>query len=119
MTALVVACSASAYMTDIHLSRLKRILEKTKNGSRLVLLLVGEALTVARMLAATSQDGYLLPRRSGNPWGHYRTAWQRAVQRARLEEEFSFHSLRHTAASYMVQAGIPDRAECPLCASGN
>ena len=82
-------------------------LEKTKNGSRLVLPLVGEALTVARMLAATSQDGYLLPQRSGNPWGHYRTAWQRAVQRARLEEEFSFHSLRHTAASYMVQAGIP------------
>ena len=94
----------STQNVDVEMGILR--LEKTKNGSRLVLPLVGEALTVARTLSAASHDGYLLPRRSGNPWGHYRTAWQRAVQRARLED-FSFHSLRHTAASYMVQAGIP------------
>ena len=81
-------------------------LEKTKNGSRLALPLVGEALTVARNLWAETVSGYLFPRGRGNPWGHYRTAWELAVKRARLQD-FSFHCLRHTAASYMVQAGIP------------
>jgi len=81
-------------------------LEKTKNRSRLALPLVGEALTVTRNLCAASQDGYLFPRATGNPWCHYRTAWEHAVARAKLRD-FSFHCLRHTAASYLVQAGVP------------
>jgi integrase len=81
-------------------------LEKTKNGSRLALPLVGEALTLARNLCAETVSGYLFPRSSGNPWCHYRTAWEHAVARAKLRD-FSFHCLRHTAASYLVQAGVP------------
>jgi len=81
-------------------------LEKTKNGSRLALPLVGEALTFARNLCAETDNGYLFPRGHGNPWCHYRTAWEHAVARAKLRD-FSFHCLRHTAASYLVQAGVP------------
>jgi len=81
-------------------------LEKTKNGSRLALPLVGEALTLARNLCAETDNGYLFPRGHGNPWCHYRTAWEHAVARAKLRD-FSFHCLRHTAASYLVQAGVP------------
>jgi integrase len=49
-------------------------LDRTKNGSRLTLPLVGEALAIARELRETSTDGYLFPRSSGDPWCHYRTA---------------------------------------------
>jgi integrase len=59
-------------------------LEKTKNGSRLALPLVGEALTLARNLCAETTSGYLFPRGNGNPWCHYRTAWEHAVARAKL-----------------------------------
>jgi len=81
-------------------------LEKTKNVSRLALPLVGDALTFARLLCAETDNGYLFPRGHGNPWCHYRTAWEYAVARAKLRD-FSFHCLRHTAASYLVQAGVP------------
>jgi integrase len=81
-------------------------LDKTKNRSRLALPLVGEALTCAHHLCTTSSDGYVFPRGSGNPWCHYRTSWEHAVARAKLQD-FSFHCLRHTAASYLVQAGVP------------
>jgi len=81
-------------------------LENTKNGSRLALPLVGEALTLARNLCAETGNGYLFPRGSGDPWCHYRKAWELAVKRAHVDN-CHFHDLRHTAASYMVQAGIP------------
>ena len=82
-------------------------LERTKNGSRLALPLVGEALTIARELQQRSLDGYLFPRGSGYPWYHYRRAWENVRQRAQLAETTSFHDLRHCVGSYLVQCGIP------------
>jgi integrase len=37
-------------------------------------------------------------------WDHFRTAWDLAVQRAKLVD-FHFHDLRHTFASWAVQRG--------------
>ncbi len=71
-----------------------------------MLPLVGEALEIVRQLASRSTDGYLFPRGKGNPWGHYRAAFEHAVKRAQLAN-FSFHGLRHSAASYLVQMGVP------------
>jgi hypothetical protein len=80
-------------------------LERTKNGSRLTLPLVGEALIIARELCITSKDGYLFPRGSGAPWNHYRRAWDYAVARAHLRD-FTFYDLRHCTASYLIQSGV-------------
>jgi site-specific recombinase XerD len=80
-------------------------LARTKNGRSLTLPLVGEALTIARELVKTSKDGYLFPRGSGYPWPYYRRAWEKALQRAKLTD-CSFHTLRHSCASYLVQAGV-------------
>jgi integrase len=41
---------------------------------------------------------------SSRRWDHYRTAWDLAVGRAKLAD-FRFHDLRHTFASWAVQAG--------------
>jgi integrase len=81
-------------------------LDRTKNGSRLTLPLVGEALTVARELSETSKDRYLFPRGKGDPWHHYRRAWDYAVARAQVPD-FTFYDLRHCTASYLIQQGVP------------
>jgi integrase len=81
-------------------------LDRTKNGSRLTLPLVGEALSLARELREKSKNGYLFPRGSGNPWCHYRTAWEKALKRVKLEETLSFHDLRHCTGSYLLRIDI-------------
>jgi integrase len=81
-------------------------LEITKNGRGVVRPLVGEALEIVRRLATSSKDGYLFPRGKGDPWCHYRAAWEHAVKRANISG-FTFHCLRHTTASYLAQCGVP------------
>jgi len=39
-------------------------------------------------------------------WDSYRSAWERALRVARVED-FKFHDLRHTYASWLVQRGRP------------
>jgi integrase len=80
-------------------------LQKTKNKHPLTLPLLGEALTIARECVATSKDGYLFPRGTGYPWYYYRRAWENAVRRAKLAD-VSFHTLRHSCASYLIQCGV-------------
>jgi integrase len=46
------------------------------------------------------------PLREGQQQRSFRSAWDHAVQRAGLKD-FTFHSLRHSAASVLVQAGVP------------
>jgi len=48
-------------------------------------------------------------RGDGAPWQprHHRHLYKRAVRMADLPEEFTFHGLRHTYASQLVQAGTP------------
>jgi len=51
----------------------------------------------------------LFVRRDGQPWQprHHRHLFKRAVRAAGLPEEFTFHGLRHTYASQLIQAGTP------------
>src|SRR5262245_32439163 len=77
---------------------------KTKNKTTLVLPLVGEAFDLVQgLLADNPTSPYLFP--SPN-WNHYAGAFECAVKRANIPQ-FTYHCLRHTSASYMVQAGIP------------
>jgi len=84
-------------------------LEKTKNGTRHALLLAGEALSLIRARCKDLEGqpkAFLFPHTGSIAWNSYRKSWERAVKRAHLKE-FSFHSIRHSTASYLVQAGIP------------
>ena len=47
-------------------------------------------------------------RDDGHPWrGNHRHLFKATVRRTNLPDDFSFHGLRHTYASQLVQAGAP------------
>ncbi|MDH3644285.1 MAG: site-specific integrase [Gammaproteobacteria bacterium] len=51
----------------------------------------------------------LFPRKDGKHWPyrHYRHVFRAALDRAGLAKDFTFHGLRHTYASQLVQSGMP------------
>jgi integrase len=79
-----------------------------KNKVRLVLPLVGDAYTIlARRCQERVGTEYVFPeKRNGKQGGCYRRAFEEALKRADIQDA-SFHTLRHSAASYLIQAGIP------------
>lgn len=84
---------------------------RTKNSDSRVLTLHGEILTVLGRLAKTPHiSGLVFPGR----WGKAtfpKKAWANAVATAELED-FRFHDLRHTFASYLAMSGatLPELA---------
>ncbi len=55
--------------------------------------------------AGTAATGPVFCNRQGTPYRSFRTAFERAVRKAGLED-FTFHDLRHTFASRLVMAGV-------------
>ncbi len=61
-----------------------------------------------RLAAGKRPEERLFLRADGQPWGEsFRPRFKVAVRAADLPPEFSFHGLRHTYASQLVQAGTP------------
>jgi integrase len=97
----------------VHLNREVIVLDKTKNGDVRVLPLQGHALDLIERLHEDKDSCNLLfPRPYGTEPTNIRSYWIKAVQDAGLED-FRFHDLRHTAASYLAMDGasITDIAE--------
>jgi integrase len=70
---------------------------------------IGIPLSDAALAVLKSQRGkhekWVFPYR-GKPIGKIKTAWREALKRAGIED-FTWHDLRHTWASWHVQAGTP------------
>jgi integrase len=100
---------------DVDLVNLRAVLHETKNTDRRVIHFPGESGEVLRNLARTVHiSGYVFagPRtKIGIPPKMLLGAWARAVKAAGLED-FRFHDLRHSAASYMAMSGasLPELA---------
>lgn len=90
----------------VDLERGMVFLDRTKNGQRRSLPLVGEALALMQRLYAERDPAvcHCFPSDEADRPLDFRSAWQRAVQRARVEN-FRFHDLRHSAASYLAVQG--------------
>ena len=96
--------------------------EETKNGERRGVPLLGtaqvalDALRLAHKQAngdKVSLDALLFPSAAKKDAPvELRKSWETALKRAKIED-FRFHDLRHTAASFMVQSGAtaPEIAE--------
>jgi hypothetical protein len=76
------------------------LLDVTKSGKRREVPLNSRADAVLARRGSKS-SGLVFGTRK---WDHFRSAWERAVGRAKLVD-FHFHDLRHTFASWAVQRG--------------
>ena len=90
---------------DVDLTRGIAILHETKNGERRALPITGPALEVLREKARVRQidSDLVFANRTGKAY-FPRKPWNEAVEDAELED-FTFHDLRHTAASYLAMSG--------------
>ncbi len=61
-----------------------------------------------KLAAGKERNTHLFVRNNSKDWYcHHRHLFKAAVRAAKLPEEFTFHGLRHTYASQLVQAGTP------------
>ena len=93
---------------DVDLRGKRIVIQETKNGERRVVPIVGPALElVKRILECDYQasESFVF-HHHGYPDKSVciRTAWVNSVKKAGVED-FTFHDLRHSAASYLAMSG--------------
>ncbi len=91
---------------QVDLERRVAVLVETKNDERRAVPLAGLALKVIGQLfdARDPDCPYVFPGKSGASPVDLRTPWETALRRAGIED-FRFHDLRHSAASYLAMNG--------------
>ncbi len=96
---------------DVDLVRAQAVVDG-KNGERRALVLNPQCLAVLRDRGQVRQINNLLAFATGAGRATFpRKAWEAALRRAKLED-FRFHDLRHTFASYLAMSGasLPELA---------
>lgn len=92
----------------VDLERSRVLLDKTKTKTRRGVAVSGLALQLLQERYEhrdlNSRFVFPAPTNPRHQAADFRTAWQRALQRARVAD-FRFHDLRHTTASYLAQQG--------------
>jgi integrase len=90
---------------DVDLARGRIILQETKNGDRRSVPLVGHAREIIMALGKVRRidTRMIFPSRNNTP-ASLRKPWEKALAVAGVEN-FRFHDLRHTAASYLAMNG--------------
>jgi integrase len=91
---------------DIDFTRQAIVLHETKNGERRVLPLQGHAheLLKAHAKVRNLHCDYVFPSAKKCQPVDIRTAWENALETAEIDD-FRFHDLRHSAASYLAMNG--------------
>jgi integrase len=83
-------------------------LRETKGGTDNTLPVSEKALDVlhkAKLLAPSRECPYVFPNRCGNRRTTIGNTWTRIKKAASLPQNFRFHGLRHTFASYLASSG--------------
>jgi integrase len=93
---------------QVDFSRKTLTLIETKNGDRRTLPLVGEAFALLQersKVRSLKENRVFVPVKEDGKQRSLRDAWERALATAGIEN-FHWHDLRHTAASYLVMSGV-------------
>ncbi|MDO9310622.1 MAG: site-specific integrase [Nitrosomonas sp.] len=95
----------------VDLNQGRAILHETKNGERRAVAITGHALELLKELSKVRRidSNLLFPSKENAPQMpqkpmDLRTPWETAVKKAELQD-FKFHDLRHSAASYLAMNG--------------
>lgn len=93
---------------DIDLHRGRAILHETKNGERRAVAITGYVLELLKELNKIRRidSRFIFPAKGNAPQKpmDLRTPWETALKQAAIED-FRFHDLRHSAASYLAMNG--------------
>jgi integrase len=90
---------------DVDLARRVAMLPETKTGGRRAFSLAGRALEILEAMNAAKRAGAVFVFEGETVTPVFpRKAWDDAVAKAGLED-FRFHDLRHSAASYLAMSG--------------
>lgn len=91
---------------QVSLGRRRITLEDTKNGERRVLPLAGHAFDLLEEYSQVRRldTDLVFPAQKSQKSLDIRAAWENALKRAGIED-FRFHDLRHSAASYLAMNG--------------
>jgi integrase len=94
--------------TDVDLKAARSIVHETKNGDPRVLPLVGKTLAALRelKLQGSAQSEWVFQQPSGlpGPYEGFDAHWYVALETAGIQN-FKFHDLRHSCASYLAAGG--------------
>lgn len=109
----ITALTRKRIILDVH-GRPFLVTERTKNGRRVRVQLCGElaGLVKRKVIEAESDDAPLFPGpNGGNARMSIRRYFKKAVEEAGLpygrgQDEISFHTLRHSGASILANAGV-------------
>jgi integrase len=93
---------------DVDLHQGRATLHETKNGERRVVPLSGKALELLKEHSKVRRldTNLLFPGKNPQKPIDLRAPWEAALKKAGIED-FRFHDLRHSAASYLTEAGVP------------
>jgi len=91
---------------DVDLHQGRATLHETKNGERRVVPLTGKALELLKAHAKVRRldTSLLFPGKHPQKPMDLRTPWESALKKAGIDD-FRFHDLRHSAASYLAMNG--------------
>lgn len=91
---------------DVDFKRRRILLHETKNGERRAVPLVALAHDLLKTQAKIRRldNPHVFPAKTGDKPADIRTGWDLAIKKAKIEN-FRFHDLRHTAASYLAMNG--------------